>query len=101
MFSVFSLKVPWSTLPKWAHWAAKNSSGIIWCFEDEPIADSKRGEWVAFGRSEKIGVSDTGNNWEASLTKRPDKTGGKRSERKQTSGDRCIENISGACMGWR
>lgn len=74
MFSVFSLRVPWSTLPQWARWAAKDSSGIIWCFENEPYADPRREKWgVAFGRSARIGFSDTGVNWEASLTKRPDK----------------------------
>ena len=58
----------WSEAPEWARWRAKDSSGEVWYYENEPAKHHKVQMWVALDGQQVFGVqTGSGAGWESSL----------------------------------
>ena len=58
----------WSEAPEWARWRAKDSSGEVWYYENEPAKHHKVQMWVALDGQQVFGVqTGSGAGWDASL----------------------------------
>lgn len=58
----------WIEAPDWAMWRAKDSSGEVWYYENEPVKHNKVQMWVALDGQQVFGVqTGSGAGWESSL----------------------------------
>ena len=67
--------IPWGAIKDEFKWAARDRSGAIWLYEQEPKPRSVVGEWGGSGRTTLLGSAvrmDPGTcDWKDSLVERP------------------------------
>ena len=67
--------IPWDAIKDEYKWVARDRSGAIWVYEEEPKSRSFAGEWGGSGRTTLLGSAvrmDPGTcDWKDSLVERP------------------------------